>query len=134
MKAASLLDPRFKDSKRYMTESDLQTTKKFVISQAVKRAMGSPDLANLPPNKSQKIKGPDADKLPASSLVPECVSKSSGRGKRQRLLPAALSGGANSERVRPSSANDILYEADAEEAEIPVSTKELEKTDQAAAP
>ncbi len=55
------------------------------------------------------------------------MSKSSGRGKRRRLLPAAPSGGASSERVRPSSANDILYEADAEEAEIPVSnTKELE--------
>ena len=127
MKAASLLDPRFKNAKRYMTESDLQTTKKFVVSQAFKRARDFPDLANLPPNKSQKIKGPDADNLPASSLVPECVSKSSGRGKRQRLLPAALSGGANSERVRPSSANDILYEADAEEAETPVSTtKQLE--------
>jgi hypothetical protein len=110
-----------------MTESDLQTTKKLVVSQAFKRARDFPDLANLPPNKSQKIKGPDADKLPASSLVPECVSKSSGRGKRRRLLPAAPSGGASSERVRPSSANYILYEADAEEAETPVSTaKQLE--------
>ena len=128
MKAASILDPRFKNAKRYMTESDLQTTKKFVVSQALKRARDFPDLANLPPNKSQKIKGPDADKLPASSLVSESVSKSSERGKRQRLLPAALSGGANSERVRPSSANDILYEADAEEAETHVSTaKQLTK-------
>ncbi len=42
-------------------------------------------------------------------------------------LPAAPSGGASSERVRPSSVNDILYEADGEEAEIPVSNqKELE--------
>jgi hypothetical protein len=127
MKAASLLDPRFKNAKRYMTEPYLQTTKNIVVSQALKRARDFPDLANLPPNKSQKIKGPDADKLPASSLVPECVSKSSERGKRRRLLPAAPSGGASSERVRPSSANDILYEADAEEAETPVSTtKQLE--------
>jgi len=127
MKAASLLDPRFKNAKRYMTELDVQTTKKFVLTQALKRARDFPDLANLPPNKSQKIKGPDADKLPASSLVPECVSNSGARGKRQKLLPAAPSGGASSERVRPSSANDILYEADAEEAETPVPTgKQLE--------
>ena len=42
-----------------MTESDLQTTKKIVLTQAL--------------NKSQKSKAPDADKLPLSSLVPECV-------------------------------------------------------------
>ena len=122
MKAASLLDPRCKKAKRYMSEADLQTTKKFVVSQALERARDFPDLANLPPNKSQKIKAPDADKLPLSLLVPECVSNSGAREKRRTRLPAAPSGGASSERVRPSSANDILYEAEAEDAGTPVST------------
>jgi len=106
-----------------MSPQDLQITTQFVVSQALERAKDFPDLANLPQNKSQKIKGPDADKLPLSSLVPECVSNSGVRGKRRKLLPAAPSGGASSERVRPSSENDILYEADAEQAETPGSSR-----------
>jgi hypothetical protein len=38
MKAASFLDPRFKHAKEYMSEADLQTTKKFVYRKALQRA------------------------------------------------------------------------------------------------
>ena len=93
-----------------------------MLTQTLKRAREFPDRASLLPNKSQKIKGPDADKFPVSSLVPECVGKSTRGRNRLKLLPAAPSGGASLPRVRPSSVNDILYEADAEEAETPVST------------
>jgi hypothetical protein len=119
MKAASFLDPRFKNAKKYMSEEDLQTTKHFVYRKALQRAEAFPVFARFLLPESKKRAATDPDTEPLSSLVPAAKSKS-GRGtKKQKHVPAAPSGPsdareatlgvASSERARPSAANDILY-------------------------
>ena len=93
MKAASFLDPRFKNAKEYMSEADLQTTKTFVRSKAMRRAEGFPVVAELVPPKRKETAAPNPDMLPLSSCVPGAKSKS-GRGRKMQNTCSSRAVGA----------------------------------------